>query len=337
MKIVATLCALLWLAACARADDAPPRRETRAPAPTLTAAPSATLAPTNFPPPPPAPTEARAIVKPGKFARKINFAGAQRDYTIIVPKAYDGAAALPLLLALHGGGGSVETFLNQTGWAGVVEDKNLVGVFPQGIGVAGGTWNAAHCCGIAFSQKVDDVGFIRALIASLQAELAIDARRVYVTGYSNGAMMSHRLAAEASDIFAAMASYAGTMGGQAESNSPEVTIPAPKNPIPIMMVHGLEDENVKYAGGHGKNTIGTRVDISVARSIDFWATANGCSKSPQKAQEQNLARETYGNCKQNAAVALVSIRNLDHSYPNQRNASFDASRAMVEFLLGHSQ
>jgi polyhydroxybutyrate depolymerase len=54
-------------------------------------------------------------------------------------------------------------------------------------------------------NKVDDVGFIRALLADLEARQPVDRRRVYATGLSNGAMMAWRLAVEASGTIAAIA------------------------------------------------------------------------------------------------------------------------------------
>ena len=71
------------------------------------------------------------------------------------------------------------------------------------------TWNADNCCGYAHRQNVDDVGFISALIEELVADYQVDPSRVSVTGFSNGAMMTFRLACELSGKIAAAAPYAG--------------------------------------------------------------------------------------------------------------------------------
>ena len=73
------------------------------------------------------------------------------------------------------------------------------------------TWNAWNCCGYALKNGIDDVDFIRALIEGLQKRYAIDSKRMFATGLSNGAMMSYRLACELSDKIAAIAPVAGGM------------------------------------------------------------------------------------------------------------------------------
>ena len=83
-----------------------------------------------------------------------------------------------------------------TGFTRKVEPERILVVYPEGTGrfkTRPLTWNVGHCCGHALEKRVDDVGFISALIDKLSAPYPVDPARIYVTGTSNGAMMSRRI------------------------------------------------------------------------------------------------------------------------------------------------
>jgi len=84
------------------------------------------------------------------------------------------------------------------------DEKVFIVVYSQGAGSAL-TWNAGHCCEVALEQNVDDVGFIRALIMEFGSNPRIDQKRIYAPGLSYGGAMVHKLGAELSDQFAAIA------------------------------------------------------------------------------------------------------------------------------------
>src|SRR5258708_6567969 len=140
--------------------------------------------------------------------------GSQRSYRIHLPTGYSQLTMLPLVIALHGGGGNPEQFAKDTGFDQKADAEGFIVVYPRGIGLLP-TWNAIHCCGPAFNNKIDDVGFMRALIDELIGSQHVDPKRVYVTGHSNGGMLSYRLGAELSDKIAAISVSAGTIGGNA--------------------------------------------------------------------------------------------------------------------------
>jgi poly(3-hydroxybutyrate) depolymerase len=93
----------------------------------------------------------------------------------------------------------------------LAERAGFIVVYPNGTGRLDEkllTWNAGLCCGYAMTEKVDDVGFVRALLDALATRAPVDTARVYATGLSNGAMLSYRLAAQLSDRIAAVAPVA---------------------------------------------------------------------------------------------------------------------------------
>ena len=99
-----------------------------------------------------------------------------------------------MVISLHGGGGNVRQHRVSSGTDAAADRYAYIAVFPNGSGRLGDrllTWNAGNCCGYAQHQNVDDVTFISRLIDDLQRRTAMDPRRIYVAGHSNGGMMAH--------------------------------------------------------------------------------------------------------------------------------------------------
>ena len=152
----------------------------------------------------------------------IYYDGRIRNYIIHIPSNYDAEEPIPLVLALHGGGGNSENMQDKTGFNQLANEEGFIVVYPDGTGRLRNrllTWNSGHCCGFAFKNDIDDVGFIRTLIEQIQQEFLIDTNKIFITGHSNGGMMTYRLGSELSDIVAAIAPVAGSIGGKATEDS----------------------------------------------------------------------------------------------------------------------
>ena len=157
---------------------------------------------------------AQPVQSAGLFTVKLRHGGRQREALVHVPTSFNGVRQLPVLLALHGGGGSASLIASDAyGLRAKADEAGFIAVFPNGVGALGGTalatWNAGHCCGSARDKQIDDVGYLRALVEHLQRRLPIDRQRIYATGMSNGGMMAHRLACDAADLVAGVAAVAG--------------------------------------------------------------------------------------------------------------------------------
>ena len=103
--------------------------------------------------------------------------GLERSYILHVPPSYNESQSLPLVLAFHGGGGNAENQMHVSGLNQLADEKGFIVVFPNGSGRLGDkllTWNGGGCCGYAQEHNIDDVGFVRALIAELKSEFNID-------------------------------------------------------------------------------------------------------------------------------------------------------------------
>jgi polyhydroxybutyrate depolymerase len=196
----------------------------------------------------------------------------------------------PLVLNFHGGGGNAASHQKYTRMDALADREGFVVAYPDGSGRLKDkllTWNAGACCGSAARDRVDDVGFAIALIDELSKRMAIDAKRVYATGFSNGAMMTHRLAAERPDRIAAIATIAGAM----------VFTGAPKAPVPVLHIHSVDDPRALYAGGLGPPFPMTTSQVlhpPVEESLARWAKANGCTGTPLVAETRTGSGDNAG-------------------------------------------
>ncbi|MEE8337063.1 MAG: PHB depolymerase family esterase [Dehalococcoidia bacterium] len=317
---------------------------TGTPAATLTAAPAATPAATA-----PAATMATAAAtatvaarpaEPGTSERQLSHGGLDRSYLLHIPPSYDGRTPTPLVLIFHGGGGNARNVLRQTHFDQVADRNGFIAVFPNGTGRLARlllTFNAGNCCGVAVERGVDDVGFARALIDELTSTLAVDPRRVYVTGLSNGAMLSYRLACEAADLIAAVAPVAGAL------NAPNCS---PAVPISLIAFHGTADQAVLYEGGSApvQPDRRDRVDASVADSVGFFVAFNGCGAEPASTRSGSIVRDSWAGCAGGAAVELYTVEGGGHAWPGGEGGfagsdvptdEIDAGELMYAFFAAH--
>ena len=150
-----------------------------------------------------------------------------------------------------------------------------------------------------------------------------------VIGHSNGAMMAYRLGTELSDVIAAIAPCAGTIGGKATEDSQLYVIPEPDCPVSVIALHGKLDENVPYDGGRGENASGSRIDLSANESISFWVQHNECNPIPQTniSESGNIITDTYSGGKNGTEVVLYTIVNGEHWWPGSDKDPYQETSA----------
>jgi polyhydroxybutyrate depolymerase len=213
----------------------------------------------------------------GRTPVNIEHDGNNRDYVLFVPTGYDGTEPLPLVVNLHGGSSFATEELDRSKWDKMGEQEDFVVVAPNGIGKS---WNAGFG-----DDGRDDVGFIRAVVADIVADLCVDKKRVYVTGHSNGGAMTHKLGCEAADIFAAMAPICGwTEKGKACN---------PARALAVAAVRALDDPTVKYEGGGNAP--------SAEEDLQRWLDADQCADMPVVSSYENTCT-THTSCKDGTQV-----------------------------------
>lgn len=246
-----------------------------------------------------------------------------RTFHRYVPSSYNKSIQLPLVIALHGRGGSGESMVLVTlkGFDKLADKDGFIVVYPDGIEL---NWNDGRmdeeANDRAHRDNIDDVGFLSALIDSMIKDYNIDPKRVYVTGISNGAIMSYRLACEISHKIAAIAPVDG--------NIPVMLSPEcyPASPVSVLAINNVNDPLVPYEGGNIYSSIrklNLGKVLSVDESIGFWVNRNQCSALPVVTEEPDLdpedgtkvTKKEYFNSIDGTEVILYSVDGGGHTWP----------------------
>ncbi|WP_152052632.1 alpha/beta hydrolase family esterase [Tautonia marina] len=157
----------------------------------------------------------------GRHQGTIEVAGHSWSFALHVPAGYeaDSDRQWPLVLALHGASGSGTAFLDEAGWDDLADREGVIIAAPSGLPMRPEVspsrvfnprlWNSRQHPPDRPRSQVDDLAFFDALLDEITRRWRIDPDRIYAAGHSNGGAMALRLAAERSEVFAAVASVAG--------------------------------------------------------------------------------------------------------------------------------
>lgn len=255
------------------------------------------------------------LARPGR-TRRLTVGGIKRTYHVHVPQHLDPARPVPVVLALHGATMNGPMMAWLTGLNRKADQAGFVVAYPDGTGrLASYTWNG----GTVAASTADDVGFVRAVLDDLPAVVRVDPRRVFATGLSNGAVMAYRLAAELADRIAAVAPVAGTLGA---------IDCQPSRPVPVLHVHGTEDEYVPFAGGRGRKSLAAIDYRPVGETVRLWVRANGCRDEPTvevlpdtAGDGTRVVRSAYAGGPAGAEVVLVAVEGGGHTWPDRQVAA----------------
>lgn len=180
--------------------------------------------------------------------RRLVFDGLQRSFLVYIPKRLPDR--VPVVLVLHNSAGTAKRMRSSTAWAfeQIADRHGAVIVYPEGFERH---WNDCRATGnyAAKRRAVDDVGFLRAVVARLDGDPALGARRiaeeqVFAAGFSNGGHMALRLALEAPDFVAGVAAIAASLPA-ADNFDCE---PSGRS-VPVMLINGDSDPISPYDGG----------------------------------------------------------------------------------------
>lgn len=259
-----------------------------------------------------------ALIKEFRVNGTMNIDGLSRTYLLNLPPNYNDASDFALVIGLHGGAGSATQMEKNYFLTEKANKENFAIVYAEGIQSDGilkaRTWNAGTCCDYAVEKNIDDVKFISLLIDELLKNYPkLNRKKVYVTGMSNGAMMSYRLACELSNKIAAIAPVAGSM----VTTQPCVSI----RPVPVLHIHSKLDTKVPYNGG--KSTFGFIIP-PVEQGINAWLKNNSCnttSKTVQNFEKYSIAK--WANCT-NSSVEIYLTKDGGHSWPSGEKVRSDA-------------
>jgi polyhydroxybutyrate depolymerase len=250
------------LAAIFALSCAPDRAQPYAP-PVMYAPPPA-YGPTPAPPPSPSPISPGCgkAARPGALAAQhVNVAGRDRAYLLVIPDAYAPQTPYPVVFVLHGGGGNAQGARTQTDLERASAGRAIF-VYPDAVS---GNWDLDSP-----AASNADVALFDALLLTTHNTLCTDPRRVFVTGFSNGAYMANQLACRRGERIRAIVTHAG--GGPYETKGTydaEGRLVCPGKAVASLVVHGSADRTVAPSEGQ--------------KSIDHWTRANRCGSSTSPA------------------------------------------------------
>lgn len=259
---------------------------------------------------------------------RIEFEGRARAYRVHVPPSHEQNKPVPLVIALHGADMGPILMAYLTKFNKLSDREGFVVVYPKGLHKR---WNSGlNAPGFpGYDEPVDDVGFVAKIIEDVERDYRIDPRRVYVTGASNGGMLTHMVACRLADTVAAVAPVIGTM---AENAAPDCK---PSRPIPILMINSTKDPLVKWEGGALlKNNQGRA--LSVDATVDFWVQHNGCAPAPDTEwlphngprHGTSVRRDLYKGETRDGDVILYTVEGGGHTWPG-------GALIQAQWSLGH--
>jgi polyhydroxybutyrate depolymerase len=275
--------------------------------------------------------------------RTLTFEGQGRTYLIHVPPSYDAGTPVPLLLMLHGRGGSGEDIAELTSFSKLADEKSFIVLYPDGLD---NQWNYVKDVPGYTSMTQDDTGFLLALLDEVSGQYTIDEKRVYVAGFSNGGFMTQRLACDAPERFVAFASVsAAGFGGMPE-------LCKTPTPLSILFMHGTFDAVVPWQGmvrGNGYML------APVTDTLAFWSKYASCEgevvdtalekKNPDAVTSVTLFSV---GCADDNEILLYAVQGGGHNWPSVEgmipeefagNVNMDvrASEVIWEFFSRHEK
>lgn len=275
----------------------------------------------------------------GSKAYSLISGGITRTYRVYVPQNLSGS--IPLVVMMHGGGGSAVNAEKTYGWDQQADKGKFIVAFPDGLGDSISAWNVDGsgdsnnpCCGYPARQDINDVQFIQDMVTKIQSEASIDKRRIYATGMSNGAMLSYTLACE-TDIFAAIGTVSGTLLNKCTS----------PHPISVIDIHGMLDTHVRYDGQPGEGT--GKIDGPSIPDVDrFWRGIDRCD-APSLVTVDSVTSST-ASCPGNREVKYIAVASAGHTWPSkdadpnktkrdgtQQSDAIDSTTVIWQFFTAH--
>jgi polyhydroxybutyrate depolymerase len=301
----------------------------------------------------------RRSAEAGSSDRTLAQDGLERRYQLTIPQGYTGRKAAPLVLNLHGFGGTGESQNTLTDMPELAAERGYVVASPDGgplkvpFGLVPGAESAGEFEGRPFwnifgqgqvdfgpprGQNLnvdssligaDDVSFVTQLLDTLERELCIDTRRVYAAGMSNGAGMATTLACALGNRLAAIAPVAGV----------NLTGKCPgRTPTSVLAVHGDADDTVLY---DGNGLLGFQFgNPSVRERMDQWAKRDECRPRPAtKETKPGLTVTRWRGCVKGVDVQLLTIAGWEHAWPRATSADqpgvIDATEVALDFFDAH--
>jgi polyhydroxybutyrate depolymerase len=202
------------------------------------------------------------------------------------------------VVAFHGAYDDVRFTSVYFGLSRLADRKHFAVLYPQAS--HGRFWELPR-------GQHEDVNTVRALLDRVERAPCIDGSRVYATGVSNGGGFTARLGCEMADRLAAIAPVAGGYTPLGNCH--------PARPLPLLEVHGTNDDVVPYRG----KTLGTGSVprfLGVSSFLGQWRSLDGCrGASKRTTPRPGVTRLTWGHCASGSVIEHLKLADTDHGWP----------------------
>ena len=276
------------------------------------ATPAASFAASKDPPAP---------IAPWDRVENVRLSGFDRHFIVHVPPTFNSKRKLPVVIMLHGAGGTGQQAMEQTGWDRKADGENFIAAFPDGVAehpqlpasflLNPQTWNDGFGRHASGKRNDSDVEFIAYIIETLNTRYDADPKRIYLTGFSNGASMTFRLGAELSRQLAAIAPVAGHLFVRDHQL---------EHSLPTLYIIGREDPLELPAGGVLRIRGEEIQQPPIEQNLRQWRDLDRCPLGPSSdARTDGVERIVFDGCGDNAEVVEYFIDDMGHVWPGGIN------------------
>jgi polyhydroxybutyrate depolymerase len=247
--------------------------------------------------------------------------GAERKYLLYTP-ANLPTGLVPLVVVLHGGSQDAAKTASEAlptfAWRTIADREKIVVAFPDGLM---NQWNDCRS-DKANRTTANDTTFISEMIDKISVQRTIEPSRIYVTGASNGGMMTYRMGLELGHKLAGIAPLIANL----PVDPLKVCPAAPPAAMSVVIMNGTADPLMPFEGGSVAASTspdgGTVISANATR--DFWVAANKCNTTPvidnlpdvDSADGVTITRQTYSGCNGNHKVVFYRNEGGGHTTPS---------------------
>lgn len=231
-----------------------------------------------------------------------------RTYDLHLPPGMENTSPRPLLIVLHGAGGTGRGFRSLISADEKTDAAGFITVYPDGVA---GTWAVGCGCTSAELAGVNDVQFLETLVHQLADAFPVDTSRVYIAGLSQGGQLAQRYACTSELPLAGMVSVAALLLEQVSSRC------TPATTFDVLLIHGDADPVMRY-NGFGLSAGA----LSVPDNIEFWRQTLACGETPEESQVADdnqdgtsVARFRFTGCMGGGVVQLDRVVGGGHTWP----------------------
>jgi polyhydroxybutyrate depolymerase len=272
----------------------------------------------------------------GEFGIWVHSGLYNRLYTVHAPPDVDDGQRHPLLIFLHGAGGTGESFQRGLRAQEVTDSAGFITVYPDGMERV---WSiGCKDCTFAEALEADDVTFLETLSRHIAEHLPVDTARVYLAGYSQGGSMAYLYACRSSKAPAGIAVAASLIYRGVEEDC------HPAAPFPVAVTHGTEDLMAYYLGYGDEVPL-----VSVPETVEMWRETLGCGPDPVRQEYPDTARDyttvtsfLFTDCAPGASVLHFRVNGGGHTWPGdtgpwspivgQHSRNLDLTREVLKFF-----